>query len=105
MGQSARAVTARLGIAERRASRRQGAEAKVRGATLTFAERAFAGAELRAHRRLTIADCRVKSAMSLRTLGRKRGGCGGWTTRSHAKPVNAGSARPLKPKLNRNSDR
>ena len=37
-----------LGIAERRASRRQGAEAKARGATLTFAERAFAGAELRA---------------------------------------------------------
>jgi len=30
------------------ASRSQGAEAKARGATLTFAERAFAGAELRA---------------------------------------------------------
>jgi len=38
----------------------QGAEAKARGATLTFAKRAFAGAELR--------------AATLRTLRRKRGG-------------------------------
>ena len=36
-----------LGIAERCASRNQGAEAKARGATLTFAQRAFAAAALK----------------------------------------------------------
>jgi hypothetical protein len=47
-----------LGIAERCASRNQGAQAKARGATLTFAERAFAGAELRVfvHCQLPIAE-------------------------------------------------
>ena len=44
-------------IAERCASRRQGAEAKARGATLTIAQRAFAGAELR-----VIVDCQLPIA-------------------------------------------
>ena len=39
----------------------------------TFAQRAFAGAELRAHCRLPSA----KMALTLRTLRQKRGGCGG----------------------------
>jgi hypothetical protein len=56
---------------ERCASRNQGAEATARGATLTFAERAFAGAELRA---LSIANCRLKSVHNLEDLeGKKRG--------------------------------
>jgi hypothetical protein len=69
-----------LGIAERCASRSQGAEAKRRAEqTLTFAQRAFAGAELR--------DCNLED-LEAKTRG-LRWGCGGWTTRSNRKPVNA----------------
>jgi hypothetical protein len=60
-----------LGIAERRASRRQGAEAKARGATLTFAERAFAGAELRAQGQSAIGNWQSEMPLTLRTLRRK----------------------------------
>ena len=51
-----------LGIAERWASRSQGAEVKARGATLTFAQRAFAGAELRAS--WSVANCGLRSEMT-----------------------------------------
>ena len=69
-----------LGIAERCASRSQGAEAKARGATLTFAERAFAGAGVE------VSSSRAVELSNLEDLEAKtRGlwwGCGGWTTRS-----------------------
>ena len=63
MTPSARARGPAPRLAERCAARGQGAEAKARGATLTFAQRAFAGAELRA-----------VELSTLRTLRRKRGG-------------------------------
>jgi predicted membrane metal-binding protein len=49
----------------------QGAEAKARGATLTFAERAFAGAELRAQGQSAIGNWQSEMPLTLRTLRRK----------------------------------
>ena len=71
-----------LGIAERCAPRSQGAEAKARVATLTIAQRAFAGAELRTVELSNLEDLEAKT----------RGlwwGCGGWTTRSFSNALNA----------------
>lgn len=77
MTPSARARGPAPRLAERCAARGQGAEAKARGATLTFAQRAFAGAELRAVELSNPEDLEAK----MRGLW---WGCGGWTTRSKA---------------------